>query len=59
MVSTPNGADSKNLYYDIWCKANSKTADKNTEGWKPFRFDWWDVPGRDEQWKKNTIASIG
>ena len=59
MVSTPNGADNKNLYYDIWCKANSKTTDKNTEGWKPFRFDWWDVPGRDEQWKKNTIASIG
>ena len=59
MVSTPNGADNKNLYYDIWCKANSKAADKNTEGWKPFRFDWWDVPGRDEQWKKNTIASIG
>ena len=59
MVSTPRGADTKNLYYDIWCKANSKAADKNTEGWKPFRFDWWDVPGRDEQWKKNTIASIG
>ena len=59
MVSTPNGADNRNLYYDIWCKANSKSAEKNTEGWKPFRFDWWDVPTRDEQWKKNTIASIG
>lgn len=59
IVSTPNGADENNLYYSIWKKANSKEVDKNTEGWKAFRFDWWDVPGRDEQWKKNTIASIG
>lgn len=59
MVSTPNGADPKNLYYEIWQKANNKNKDANTEGWKPFRFDWWDVPGRDEQWKINTIASIG
>ncbi len=59
IVSTPNGADTRNLYYDIWLKANAKESAKNTEGWKPFRFDWWDVPGRDEQWKINTIASIG
>lgn len=59
MVSTPNGADPNNLYYEIWSKANSKNKESNTDGWKPFRFDWWDVPGRDEQWKKNTIASIG
>lgn len=59
MVSTPNGADPNNLYYSIWQKANQKNQDKNTEGWKAFRFDWWDVPGRDEQWKETTIASIG
>lgn len=59
IVSTPNGADTKNLYYEIWQKANSKQAGANAEGWKAFRFDWWDVPGRDEQWKLNTIASIG
>ena len=59
IVSTPNGADPKNLYYDIWTKANSKNINTNTQGWKSFRFDWWDVPGRDEQWKLNTIASIG
>ena len=47
-MSTPNGADPNNLYYDIWCKANQRMLDKNAEGWKPFRFDWWDVPGRDE-----------
>ena len=47
------------MYYEIWQKANNKNKDANTEGWKPFRFDWWDVPGRDNQWKLNTIASIG
>lgn len=59
IVSTPNGADPKNLYYNIWSQANNKTAGGNSQGWKAFRFDWWDVPGRDEQWKLNTIASIG
>ncbi len=59
MVSTPNGADPKNLYYEIWQKANSKEKDKNIDGWKAFRFDWWDVPGRDQKWKESTIAAIG
>ena len=59
MVSTPNGADPNNLYYDIWQKANEKIGGKNSEGWQAFRIDWWDVPGRDEAWKNNTIASIG
>lgn len=59
IVSTPNGADPKNLYYNIWSQANSKETNDKAKGWKAFRFDWWDVPGRDEQWKLNTIASIG
>ena len=59
IVSTPNGADSSNLYYDLWQKANSKDKDANQDGWKPFKFDWWDVPGRDEQWKRMQIAAIG
>lgn len=28
---------------------------KNT--YVPFRVDWWDVPGRDERWKKEQIAN--
>lgn len=59
IVSTPNGADPNNLYYSLWQQANQKTAEKNREGWKPFRIDWWDVPGRDQKWKEQTIASIG
>lgn len=57
-VSTPNGASG--LYYELWQKANSKDARGNTEGWKPFRINWWEAGGvRDEQWKRQQIASIG
>lgn len=59
IVSTPNGADPNNLYYELWQKANSGSKSANAEGWKPFRFDWWDVPGRDQAWKESTIAAIG
>ena len=59
IVSTPNGA--QGLYYDIWTQANLNTMDpeKNAEGWKPIRIDWFEVPGRDEKWKKQQIASVG
>ena len=57
VVSTPNGTSG--LYYDIWCQANSKEAGQNKEGWKPFRIDWWEVPGRTEAWKDQQIATIG
>lgn len=57
IVSTPNGTG--NLYYDIWQQANSKDPTKNIDGWTPFRVDWWEVPGRDEEWKRTQIASIG
>lgn len=56
IVSTAN-TTVNNLYYDIWCQAN-QNEDKTT-GWQAFRMDWWDVPGRDEEWKKHQIASIG
>lgn len=57
IVSTPNGTD--NLYYDIWCQANSKETDKNLEGWKPFEMFWYQVPGHTLEWKKKQIAAIG
>jgi hypothetical protein len=46
MVSTPNGADPRNLYYEIWKKATAKSKEANADGWKPFRFDWFDIPSR-------------
>lgn len=57
MVSTPNGASGK--YYDIWQTANNKDTGANKEGWAPFRIYWYEVPGRDEQWKAQRIASEG
>lgn len=56
IVSTPNGVG--NLYQKIWDKANTNGPD-NDEGWKPIRVDWWEVPGRDEKWKQQQIASLG
>lgn len=50
ITSTANGIG--NTYHKIWEGAVQKTND-----YKPFRVDWWDVPGRDEEWKKQTIAN--
>ena len=57
LVSTPNGTSG--LYYDIWQAAISKDAKANEDGWKPIRIDWWEVPGRDEKWKAQQIATMG
>lgn len=57
VVSTPNGTD--NLYYEIWQAANMRDQSRNKEGWVPFRIDWWEVPGRDDEWKEKQIATIG
>lgn len=57
MVSTPNG--SGGLYYDIWRKANLPEGHESKSPFNPIRVGWWQVPGRDEQWKKETIAAIG
>ncbi len=57
LVSTPNGTD--NMFYEIWQKANSREREHNREGWKPFRIDWFEVPGRTEEWKEQQIQTIG
>jgi hypothetical protein len=48
ITSTANGLG--NTFHKIWEGAVQKT---NT--YAPFRVDWWDVPGRDEEWKRQTI----
>jgi len=50
ITSTANGIG--NIFHKIW-----EGAVQGTNEFKPFRVDWWDVPGRDEQWKKQTIAN--
>ena len=56
MVSTPLGTG--NLYYRTYQQALSNQKDASNYGWKHFRIDWWDVPGRDEEWKKQQLASM-
>lgn len=50
VVSTPNGVG--NMFHKIW-----EGAVQGTNEFVPFRVDWWDVPGRDEEWKRETIAN--
>jgi hypothetical protein len=52
IASTPNGTE--NLFYNLY--SNAIKGDNN---WHPERVDWHEVPGRDEQWKHDTIRSLG
>jgi len=49
MVSTPNGM---NLFYKMWQDALGKKND-----YVPFEIHWSQVPGRDEEWKEQTIRN--
>lgn len=51
ITSTPNGM---NKFYDLYKGAIEAENDFN-----PIRVDWWQVPGRDEEWKKKEIANLG
>ncbi len=53
MVSTPNGIGNK--FYEIFSGAEKGTM----KGWKSERIDWWEIPGRDEDWKNDMIAALG
>ena len=50
ITSTANGL--ANQFHKIY-----EGAVQGRNEFKPFRVDWWDVPGRDEEWKKQTIAN--
>src|SRR5210317_368085 len=50
VTSTANGIG--NIFHKIW-----EGAVQGTNEFQSFRVDWWDVPGRDENWKKQTIAN--
>ena len=49
IVSTPNGM---NLFYKIWQDAVNKR-----NNYVPFEIHWSQVPGRDEEWKEETIRN--
>jgi hypothetical protein len=50
LVSTPNGL---NHFYSIWVNAREKR-----NGYNPIQVMWEAVPGRDEKWKNDTLASM-
>ena len=49
VVSTPKGM---NHFYRMWMEAREKRSAFN-----PIEINWWDVPGRDEDWKQSQIAN--
>jgi len=50
ITSTANGIG--NIFHKIW-----EGAVQRTNEFTPFRVDWWDVPGRDEAWKEQTVKN--
>lgn len=51
ITSTPNGM---NLFHKLY-----KGAVEKTNRYNPIRIDWWEVPGRDEDWRAQEIANLG
>ena len=51
ITSTPNG---QNKFHDLYMDALAGDNDFNA-----VRVDWWQVPGRDEVWKKSEISNLG
>ena len=50
VTSTANGIG--NQFHKIW-----EGAVQGINEFSSFRVDWWDVPGRDDEWKQQTIAN--
>ncbi len=51
ITSTANG---KNKFYDIYTKAT-----RGENSFNAIRVDYWEIPGRDEEWKKCEISNLG
>ena len=49
IVSTPHGM---NMFYKLWTDAENQR-----NSYTPIEVHWSEVPGRDEKWKKETIAN--
>lgn len=50
ITSTANGIG--NTFHKVW-----EGAVQGINEYKPFTVNWWDVPGRDEKWKEQTISN--
>lgn len=52
ITSTPKGK--QNLFFRLY-----DGACKHTNDFIPYRVDWWEVPGRDEEWAEKERRSFG
>lgn len=52
LASTPR--DTSGLFFKLY-----DGSVKNTNNWVSLKIPWNEVPGRDEQWKKDTMSSLG
>lgn len=52
VISTPNGKNNK--FYDLY-----EDSKKEGSEWNLEVVNYWDVPGRDEEWVKKTMAMMG
>jgi hypothetical protein len=51
VISTPNGTDNK--FYELY-----KESQKEKSSWHLETVNWYDVPGRDEEWKRETLSLL-
>lgn len=51
ITSTPNGL---NKFWEIY-----KGAIDGENEFNPIRVEWWQIPGRNEEWRKKEIAALG
>jgi hypothetical protein len=56
IISTPKGL---NHFHKIFTDAKRPKTDPNCNHYFPIEIKWSDVPGRDEEFKKDTIAKVG
>jgi hypothetical protein len=52
VISTANGTDNK--FYELYQESQKENSD-----WHLEVVNWWDVPGRDEEWKRETVSAMG
>lgn len=54
-TSTPNGL---NHYFKICTGAQAEKDSAEYNGYRYVEVPWWDVPGRDEEWKKEILRGM-
>jgi len=52
VISTPNGVGNK--FHELYLESKKENSEWNLEV-----VNWWDVPGRDEEWKEKEIRRMG